>query len=630
MKNKVLFIILCLFVLRLNVFGLEANMTISCPTNGKVNDNITCTIKGNASSGEVSSLSATIELSSNLQFVSFNTSSIWEGNADNGVIDLYTDSNKTGNFDIGTLTVKINNNTTNPAVVTIKSIIFYDKNFLPKNVSNVSSNINIQSDVNTLSALSISVGTLSPAFNPSTLTYSATVPENTTSITIDATKSDSKSSISGAGTKTLNYGLNQLKVIVTSESGVSKTYILNITRTDNRSSNNNLKSLEVENTKITFNKTRTEYTDAVSNKVEKIVIKAVAEDDKATVTGTGTYDLVVGLNSFVITVTAENGSKKEYKININREEILEEDYKKENKLKSLSVDGIELNFDKDVLEYYLNVSDNVSSIKLNYETINKDEKVEIVGSTELEYGKNTIKIKVTALNKDVLEYVLVVNRRKDENIIKYKEEDILSAINNNTKNIVVIFNKDVKDKIVSYNVIKSLIEKKVSIKYEIVDNKGNVLYSVTIDGNKINNVNSYVDLHLDFENENIEKKLNKKDKYIILDFLREEIIEGSIKYQIHQNIFTDETLYLYDSNFNYIDDIIVKDGVITLELSNVKDYVLLENKVSSFNILYVIIPVVGLLIIGIIVYLLIIKKKIRFKVKKIVEEKIEEVKDLSQ
>ena len=62
------------------------------------------------------------------------------------------------------------------------------------------------------------------------------------------------------------------------------------------------------------------YSATVSNSVEKVTIEAGAEDEKASVSGTGEKSLKVGLNTFDIVVTAENGLQTGYQINITRKE----------------------------------------------------------------------------------------------------------------------------------------------------------------------------------------------------------------------------------------------------------------------------------------------------------------------
>lgn len=82
------------------------------------------------------------------------------------------------------------------------------------------------------------------------------------------------------------------------------------------SSDNNLKSLSIEGYELTpeFNKDTTEYKLAVDQSIETLKINAQANDDKASVTGTGEVKLSNGENTFEIKVTAENGNEKKYKI----------------------------------------------------------------------------------------------------------------------------------------------------------------------------------------------------------------------------------------------------------------------------------------------------------------------------
>ena len=90
----------------------------------------------------------------------------------------------------------------------------------------------------------------------------------------------------------------------------------------NYSKNNYLKSLEVEEYQITpdFNKDTLEYTVTLTPGTEKINIKAQAEDNKANIKGIGEVSVSEGTNTINITVTAENGNEKVYKIIATNEE----------------------------------------------------------------------------------------------------------------------------------------------------------------------------------------------------------------------------------------------------------------------------------------------------------------------
>lgn len=77
---------------------------------------------------------------------------------------------------------------------------------------------------NNLKNLSISGYELSPTFNSNTTQYKVDVDSNTEQITINATKEDSKASISGTGTHDVSEGENKFNITVTAENGSTKTY----------------------------------------------------------------------------------------------------------------------------------------------------------------------------------------------------------------------------------------------------------------------------------------------------------------------------------------------------------------------------------------------------------------------
>ena len=87
-----------------------------------------------------------------------------------------------------------------------------------------------------------------------------------------------------------------------------------------KSSNANLSSLKVNEGKLNpeFKSSVTEYTVQVDEDVSKLTVTASAAHGKATVIGAGTFDLEKGDNQRTVTVTAEDGSKKSYTINIKR------------------------------------------------------------------------------------------------------------------------------------------------------------------------------------------------------------------------------------------------------------------------------------------------------------------------
>ncbi len=88
-----------------------------------------------------------------------------------------------------------------------------------------------QSADNSLKSLTISPGTLSPAFTGKTTTYSAMVGSDVTSIAVSATPVNAKAVVeSVTGNTELKAGANTIKVVVKAENGVTATYTINVTK----------------------------------------------------------------------------------------------------------------------------------------------------------------------------------------------------------------------------------------------------------------------------------------------------------------------------------------------------------------------------------------------------------------
>ncbi|GHV09731.1 hypothetical protein FACS1894162_0960 [Bacteroidia bacterium] len=82
-----------------------------------------------------------------------------------------------------------------------------------------------------LGNLSVSTGTLSPAFDSYKLSYTVNVAQNVTDITLTATKDYATQTIIGDGAKTLDPGKNTFNIEVTANDGATKTtYTVNVIR----------------------------------------------------------------------------------------------------------------------------------------------------------------------------------------------------------------------------------------------------------------------------------------------------------------------------------------------------------------------------------------------------------------
>ncbi len=84
---------------------------------------------------------------------------------------------------------------------------------------------------NSLKSLKISPGSLSPAFTPHTVNYTAIVPSSTSKLTVDAQVSNAAAKvISVTGANSLSAGRNDVKILVEAEDGTQATYTIVVTR----------------------------------------------------------------------------------------------------------------------------------------------------------------------------------------------------------------------------------------------------------------------------------------------------------------------------------------------------------------------------------------------------------------
>ena len=79
-----------------------------------------------------------------------------------------------------------------------------------------------------LSSLTVSAGTLTPAFDPAITEYTLSLPSQSDRLTITANPSDSRATVQGDGDISLQDGETSLSVVVTAENGDTKTYTITV------------------------------------------------------------------------------------------------------------------------------------------------------------------------------------------------------------------------------------------------------------------------------------------------------------------------------------------------------------------------------------------------------------------
>lgn len=210
-----------------------------------------------------------------------------------------------------------------------------------------------------------------------------------------------------------------------------------------KSSNANLSNLGIRPHDFTgFKYGTTSYEVSVPENTESVEVYATAQDAKAKIAGTGKKTLEKGENTVQVVVTAEDGTKKTYTLNIIRE-IQQENYEEENTqntnhaeetpkeegkgLAELKINNLNLTpeFKTNVYEYTLKYIG--EDIKLNIETKPTDEDyvVEVIGNDNIQEGENIITILVSEKNGDnVATYQVTVNKSLvDEEAIAKEEAE---------------------------------------------------------------------------------------------------------------------------------------------------------------------------------------------------------------
>jgi len=192
-----------------------------------------------------------------------------------------------------------------------------------------------------LANLTISSGALAPVFASGTTSYTASVGNSTSSVTVTPTLSDTTATVTVNGVNTasgsastsipLVVGLNRITTIVIAQDGTTRMpYSINITRAA-LSANASLANLTISSGSLApvFASGTTSYTASVSNSTASVTVTPTLSDPTATVTVNGastasgsasaSIPLAVGANTITTIVTAQDGTTtKTYTIVVTR------------------------------------------------------------------------------------------------------------------------------------------------------------------------------------------------------------------------------------------------------------------------------------------------------------------------
>ncbi len=407
-----------------------------------------------------------------------------------------------------------------------------------------------------------------PAYEKTITNYTLTVNGDVSQIEVVAEKGNSRQTIKGAGKHSLNYGDNRIRVEVKSENGLTSTYEIMVYRKDNRLKNTALRSLSVSNTDIKLEKDKYEYSAIVSRSVSSIFISATPEVDNSTLTGTGSKELLIGLNSFELNVIADDGTSQTYTINITRStEELQKEVESTNLL-NLEINGgiVPLN-DKDVT-YLIGIPKDQNKLNIVTVTESRTSSVEIKNNENLKPGINIITIVVTEKN----------DTKKEYHLIGYKEPDnssklsSLDPLNKEEATGTPIFSSSADKHIINASTITSIKALNNTILYDVINNNGGLLYQVK--------------LNPSMETKNTDITFNKQNESPLT--YSTEIPAGlEVKMYINADQYQNGTrlrIYTYNEKGKYnilSEGTAVEDGYITFITNGDKNYIFTTQQLVS-------------------------------------------------
>jgi lysophospholipase L1-like esterase len=311
-----------------------------------------------------------------------------------------------------------------------------------------------------LDSLTLSSGSLSPAYDPLVQNYEVSVPYAVSSLALTPTASYPGTTVqtkvnsgsyvatplSSATSMPLNVGSNLVDVQVTGNNGMITThYSLNVTRAA-PSNDANLSALSLSGTGFTpsFTPSTTSYSANVANDVSELSLTPTAADAGASIlvringgsfvpvasgSASAPLALAAGANSIDVQVTAQDGvTVKTYSISVSRMAL-----GSNANLSSLTIDPATLSpaFDALTTSYSGTVDNAVTAVTVTPTTEDPTASFSVSGASGLVVGSNTVTVRVTAQNGSTTnDYLVTINRLALQPFDLWKQANFGDQANN--------------------------------------------------------------------------------------------------------------------------------------------------------------------------------------------------------
>ncbi|MDA9789952.1 cadherin-like beta sandwich domain-containing protein [Planktomarina temperata] len=276
----------------------------------------------------------------------------------------------------------------------------------------------------TLSALTLSQGSLSPSFASGTLAYTSSVPNSVSSLIVTPTTNDANATatVNGASAATpvtLAVGSNTVTVQVTAQDGTTiQSYTVAVTRAASSDATLSALTLSSGSLNPSFASGTLAYTALVSNSVSSLIVTPTTNDANATATVNGAspatpVTLAVGSNPVTVQVTAQDGSTQSYTVAVTRAAA-----SSDATLSALALSSSSLSpsFASGTLAYTASVVHSVSSLIVTPSVNDANATATVNGASaatpvNLAVGSNTVTVQVTAQDGTTTQnYTVTVTR----------------------------------------------------------------------------------------------------------------------------------------------------------------------------------------------------------------------------
>ena len=185
-----------------------------------------------------------------------------------------------------------------------------------------------------------------------------------------------------------------------------------------------------------FDKNVLEYTLYVDYWVKSVTLNGVLRDEYASTLAFKEYALTGDTTVITLPVVAENGDIKSYTINVVKV------YPKStnNYLSKLEIEGYEIEFNKDTLEYSIKVSSDVETLDITAVAEDSSARVNIYGNSDFKEGENTVTVVVTAEDGSERTYTITVDKEAKKEVVDKNEDNTEEEKSNNQleKTIIII------------------------------------------------------------------------------------------------------------------------------------------------------------------------------------------------